>query len=102
MIDNNSLEYTNGAQGYVTYIFRPILVFSAGRQRQQVSNMMKKIKGFPSSTLFSLESLTSKSHNIPGPYFKSHRNKASFCCWMPKALWGQGHSHFIRCSVLPY
>lgn len=37
MIDNNSLEYAYGAQGYIIYIFSPLLVFSSGRQRQQSS-----------------------------------------------------------------
>ena len=31
MIDNNSLEYIKGAQGYITYI--PVFVFSSEKQR---------------------------------------------------------------------
>lgn len=63
--------------------------------------MSEKNKMFPSSTLFSLDSLNNKSHSVLGSHFKSHKNNGPFWCQVPKALWRQGHSHFLRCSIFP-
>lgn len=102
MIDKNSLEYANGAQGYITNIFSPMLIFSSGRPRQE-RPPWDEVNTFSFHVLFPLESLTFKSPTIRGLHFMSQDSSAPFWCQMPKVLWGQGHSHFCRwSSTLPH